>query len=131
MNKFCIWIYYNWKNLYYYRNSVVWFGRADGLQRLKTQSLYHEILLYKGFNFKTHKKINLQKKTWGCFTVLNVKKLHERMRIVCRPKRFWTVQMVLDAFGRVQIILVRFKLDFSGLIFIIWTCPKWFGPDQN
>ena len=32
MNKFRIWIYYNWKNLYYYRNSVVWFGRADGLQ---------------------------------------------------------------------------------------------------
>ena len=34
-------------------------------------------------------------------------------------------------FGRVQIILVKFKLDFSGLIFIIWTCPKLFEPDQN
>ena len=57
------------------------------------------------------------------------------------PKWFWTVQIVLDGyklfwsgpnrFGRVRIILVRFKLGFSGLIFIIWTCPKWFGPDQN
>ena len=56
-------------------------------------------------------------------------------------KLFWTVQIVLDVyklfwlgpycFGRVQIILVRFKLDFSGLIFIIWTCPKWFEPNQN
>ena len=27
-------------------------------------------------------------------------------------------------------ILVRFKLDFSGRIFIIWTFPK-FGPEQN
>ena len=27
----------------------------------------------------------------------------------------------------VQIILIRFKLGFSGLIFTIWTCPKWFG----
>ena len=29
-----------------------------------------------------------------------------------------------NCFGQVQIILVRFKLDFSGLIFKIWTCPK-------
>ena len=36
-----------------------------------------------------------------------------------------------NCFGRVQIILVRFKLDFSGLIFIIWTCPKLFWPNQN
>ena len=46
-------------------------------------------------------------------------------------KWFWTVQIVLvgsrsfwsgqNRFGR-----VRFK--FSGLIFIICTCPKWFGP---
>ena len=36
-----------------------------------------------------------------------------------------------NCFGRVQIILVRLKLHFSGLIFLIWTCPKWFGPDQN
>ena len=29
-----------------------------------------------------------------------------------------------DYFGRIQIVLVRSKLlDFSGLIFIIWTCP--------
>ena len=47
------------------------------------------------------------------------------------PKRFWTVQIVLDRhksfwlgpnhFGQVQIILVRFKLDFYGLILTIWT----------
>ena len=24
-----------------------------------------------------------------------------------------------------------FKLDFAGQSFIIWTCPKWLGPDQN
>ena len=47
------------------------------------------------------------------------------------PKIFWTVQIVLDRFklfwscpnrfGWVQIILVRYELDFSGLFFIIWT----------
>jgi hypothetical protein len=57
------------------------------------------------------------------------------------PKWFWTVQIVLvrsksfwlvpNHFGRVQIILVRFKLYFYLLFFIIWTCPKWFEPDQN
>ena len=57
------------------------------------------------------------------------------------PKWFWTNQIVLDGyklfwlgpnhFGRVQIIFERFKLDFSGLTFIIWACPKWFGPVQN
>ena len=35
------------------------------------------------------------------------------------------------SFGQVQIILGRFKLDFSGLICIILTGPKWFGPVQN
>ena len=34
-------------------------------------------------------------------------------------------------FVLVQIILVRFKLDFSGIIFVIWTCPKWFLSVQN
>ena len=43
-------------------------------------------------------------------------------------KLFWTGT---NCFGQVQIILVMFKLDFSGLIFIIWTCPKCFGPNQN
>ena len=43
-------------------------------------------------------------------------------------KLLWTGT---NCFVQVQIILVRLKLDFSGLIFIIWTCPKWFGPDQN
>ena len=57
------------------------------------------------------------------------------------PKWFWTVQIIMveyqsfwsgpNRFGRVQSILVRVKLDFSGLIFIIWTWPKWFRPDQN
>ena len=36
-----------------------------------------------------------------------------------------------NGFGRVQLILFRFKLDFSGLIFIIWTRPKQNGPVQN
>ena len=56
----------------------------------------------------------------------------------------WTVQIVLDrckmfwsstnSLGRVQIILIRFKLDFPGLIFhnidlskMIWARPKLFG----
>ena len=52
------------------------------------------------------------------------------------PKLFWTIQINLfwsDAnhFGQVQIISVRVKLDISGLIFIIWTWPKWIGLDQN
>ena len=34
--------------------------------------------------------------------------------------------MGTNCFGRIQIVLVRFKLDFSGLIFIISTCPKSF-----
>ena len=50
------------------------------------------------------------------------------------PKLFWIVQIILDRyksfwlgpnhFGRIQIIFVMFKLDFSGLFFIIWTYPK-------
>ena len=50
-------------------------------------------------------------------------------------KWFWTNT---PWFGRVQIILVRsksfqtrFKLDFSGLISIIWTYAKWFEPNHN
>ena len=31
-------------------------------------------------------------------------------------------------FGRVQIILVRFKLKFSELLLITWSGPKWFRP---
>ena len=40
-------------------------------------------------------------------------------------------KMILDGtncFGRVQIILLRFKLDFSGLVFIVCTYTKLFGP---
>ena len=50
------------------------------------------------------------------------------------PKWFWTIQIVLvgsklfwwssNHFGQV-------KLDFPWLFFIIWTFPKWFGPNQN
>ena len=29
-----------------------------------------------------------------------------------------------NRFELVQIVLFRFKLDFSGLVFIIWTCPN-------
>ena len=50
-------------------------------------------------------------------------------------KRFWTVQIVLgwykmfwlgpNCLGWVQIILVRFKLDFlDSFFFFIWICPK-------
>ena len=28
-------------------------------------------------------------------------------------------------------VVARFKLDFLGLIFIIWACPKWTGPNKN
>ena len=43
-------------------------------------------------------------------------------------------KLILDrpnCFGRVQISLIRFKLGFSGLFFIIRTCQKWFGPNQT
>jgi hypothetical protein len=43
-------------------------------------------------------------------------------------KLFWSGP---NRFGQVQIILVSFKLDFSGIFFIIWTCPKLFGRYQN
>ena len=69
---------------------------------------------------------------------------------VC-PKLFWTIQIVLDGyqlfwscpsrFGRVQIILVRFKLDFSGLFWpvqndwyltkMIWSVQNHFGPIEG
>ena len=42
--------------------------------------------------------------------------------------------MGTNYFGReqiVQVILLRFKSDFSGLTFIFWTCPKLFEPNQN
>ena len=47
---------------------------------------------------------------------------------------FYESKMILDrpkCFGRDQIILVKFKLKFYGLTFIIWTYPKWFQPNQN
>ena len=34
-------------------------------------------------------------------------------------------------FGRVQIILVTFKLDFFGLSIIIWTVQNHFGPIEG
>ena len=40
--------------------------------------------------------------------------------ILDRPNRLGQVQIIL---GRVQIVLVRFKLDFPGLILIIWKFP--------
>ena len=43
-------------------------------------------------------------------------------------KLFWSCP---NCFGQFQIISFRYKLDFSGLSFIIWTCSKWFGPIQN
>ena len=46
------------------------------------------------------------------------------------PKWFWTVQIVLvnsKSFWSGS----KFKLDFSLLLFIVWTCAKWFWPDQN
>ena len=52
------------------------------------------------------------------------------------PKWFWTIQIFLDGykicttnwFGRVQFVLdgSRFKS-----IFLIWTCPKQFGPVEG
>ena len=57
------------------------------------------------------------------------------------PKWFWTVQIILVeyklfgtnpiCYGRVQIILNRSKLLKLVQKNIIWTQPKWFGPDQN
>ena len=57
------------------------------------------------------------------------------------PKWFLTVQIIVVEYqlfwtgpiyiGRVQIVSDRFKLDFSGLTFIIWTYPKLFQPNQN
>ena len=43
-------------------------------------------------------------------------------------KWFWTSS---NHYGRVQIVLVRIKLDFYGLFFIIWTCPKQLRSNQN
>ena len=54
--------------------------------------------------------------------------------ILDHPNCFRRVKFVLARsilFGRVQNIFVRFKLDFSGLCFIISAYPKGFGSDQN
>ena len=45
-----------------------------------------------------------------------------------RYKLFW---LIPNNFGWIQIILFRFKLDFSEQNFVICTCPKWIGPIQN
>ena len=63
------------------------FGRVFSLQRLKNQSLYHEILLLQKFNdtggkVLKPKKISLQpQKKMRPFFSLNIKNLHERVRI--------------------------------------------------
>ena len=63
------------------------------------------------------------------------------MKILMPCPSFGRVQIVLIGsksfwsgpkdFGQVQKILVRFKLDCSGLTFLILTCLKWFWPNQN
>ena len=57
------------------------------------------------------------------------------------PKWFRTIQIDLDGyklfwlgpnyFGQVQIILIRFKLDFYDIVFTIWTQPKQSWPNLN
>ena len=50
------------------------------------------------------------------------------------PKLFWTVQIVLDGYKLFWLSPIHFgqvQIDFSGLFFIIWTCPKRFGHNQN
>ena len=50
------------------------------------------------------------------------------------PNCFGRVQIVFvgsKLFFFVQIILVRFRLDFSGKFFIIRTCAKWFDPTKT
>ena len=43
-------------------------------------------------------------------------------------KLFWSGP---NRFGQLQIILVRFKLDFYWLIFKILTWPEWSGPESG
>ena len=43
-------------------------------------------------------------------------------------KSVWTGT---NCFGQIQFPLGRFKSDFYGPIFVIWTCPKRFGFAQN
>ena len=57
------------------------------------------------------------------------------------PKRFWSVQFVLDRsnlfwsgpnhFGQVQIIKISPEKYNLNLTKMIWAQPKCFGPDQN
>ena len=57
------------------------------------------------------------------------------------PKWFWTVQIILVEyqsfwagsihFGWIQIILGRSKSKKLVQKSLIWTWPKWFGPNQN
>ena len=63
------------------------------------------------------------------FHYISALSFYRSKMILDRPNCFGQVQIL--SFGCIQIILVRFKLLFPGLFFLIWTCPKWFGPDQN
>ena len=58
----------------------------------------------------------------------------QQVKLFIYALSFYRSKIILDrpnCFGQVQNILFMFKLDFSGLIFIIWTWPKQIGPDQN
>ena len=68
----------------------------------------------------------------GCWRILTINALSfYRSKMILDRPNFKLFCTGLNCFGQVQIILFRFILDFSGLFFIICTCPKWFGPYQN
>ena len=106
-----------------------------------------EVMIF--YNIQSKNKLITLSLFFECLTVDNEK--NALMLYVCiweiNALLFYKSKMILDSpncfvvpkslwsgpnhFGWVQIILVWFKSDFSGLIFKIWTCPKWFGSDQN
>ena len=76
--------------------------------------------------------------TWDLNRLLRKKLMpstfYRSKMILDRPNCFGRVQVLLlgsKGFGQVQIILLRFKLDFSRLIFIIWTFQNALDPTET
>jgi hypothetical protein len=65
---------------------------------------------------------------------LTVQVVHTYYHDLIYALSFYSSEINLDRtnhFGGVQIILIQVKLDFFGLIFIIWTRPKQIAPVQD
>ena len=80
----------------------------------------------------------LNQKDLNCITHMTYALSFYRSRMILEPSKLFCMVTIFfgrvtcpNRFGEVQIILIRCKLDFYRLIFIIWTWPKSSGPVRN